>query len=162
MPSTYSPNLRIELIGIGEQSNTWGVTTNSNLGTLIEQAIAGLVNVDVTVGDVTLTALNGASDESRNMILSVSGIPGTTRSIFAPEVSKMYIIANNSDSDVELATTAAGGLAYTIASGLVATVYTDGIDMYSAGISQDYVDSKVLPVLQRNGVTTTNVTLAVA
>ena len=162
MPSTYSPSLRIELIGIGEQSNTWGVTTNNNLGTLIEQSIAGLVEVDVTVGDVTLTALDGAADQSRNMILNVTGIPGTARSVFAPQVSKMYIITNNSDSDVTLATTAGGGLGYTIASGLVATVYTDGIDMYSAGISQDYVDSRVLPVLQRNGVTTTNVTLAVA
>ena len=53
MASTYSPNLRIELIATGEQSNTWGVTTNSNLGTLIEQAISGVVSVSVTAGDVT-------------------------------------------------------------------------------------------------------------
>ena len=42
MPSTFSPNLKIELIATGEQSGTWGTTTNSNLGTLLEQAIAGL------------------------------------------------------------------------------------------------------------------------
>ncbi len=41
MPSTYSPDLRIELIANGEQSGTWGTTTNTNLGTLIEDAIAG-------------------------------------------------------------------------------------------------------------------------
>ncbi len=45
MPSTFSPLLRIELIGQGEQSNTWGTTTNTNLGTLIEQAIAGAVTI---------------------------------------------------------------------------------------------------------------------
>ena len=39
MSSTYSPNLRLELIANGEQSGTWGNTTNTNLGTLLEQAI---------------------------------------------------------------------------------------------------------------------------
>ena len=92
MPSTYSPNLRIELIASGEQANTWGITTNNNLGTLIEQSIAGLVTVDVTGSDVTLTALDGASDQSRNMILSVTGTPGTARYIYAPTVSKVYVI----------------------------------------------------------------------
>ena len=37
--STYSPSLRIELITTGDQAGTWGNTTNSNLGTLIESAI---------------------------------------------------------------------------------------------------------------------------
>ena len=45
MPSTFSPNLRIELIGDGEQAGAWGNTTNSNLGTLIESAISGYVKV---------------------------------------------------------------------------------------------------------------------
>jgi hypothetical protein len=39
MASTYSTNLALELIGTGEQSGTWGTTTNNNLGTLLEQAI---------------------------------------------------------------------------------------------------------------------------
>lgn len=39
MASTYSPNLRIELIAVGEQANTWGGTTNNNLGTLIREAV---------------------------------------------------------------------------------------------------------------------------
>ena len=68
MPSTYSPNLRIELIASGEQANQWGITTNNNLGTLIEQSIAGLVNVDVTASDITLTALDGITDQSRNIL----------------------------------------------------------------------------------------------
>ena len=162
MPSTFSPNLRIELIASGEQANQWGLTTNNNLGTLIEQSIAGLVNVDVTASDVTLTALDGVTDESRNMILNITGTPGTARTVTAPAVSKVYIIANNSDDDVTLDTAAVGSLGYTIASGFAAVVYTDGTDVYSAGISQDYVDAKVLPVLQHDGVTTTDVTLAIA
>ena len=40
MASTYS-NLKIELIGTGEQTGTWGATTNTNLGTALEEAIVG-------------------------------------------------------------------------------------------------------------------------
>ena len=132
MPSTYSPNLRIELIASGEQANTWGITTNNNLGTLIEQSIAGLVDVDVTAGDVTLTALNGASDESRNMILNVIGTPPASRTIFAPQVSKIYVVANFSGETVSIATTAGGSLSYAVGDGTAAVVYTDGIDFYGA------------------------------
>ena len=41
MTSTYSPNLKLTLMGTGDQSGTWGDTTNTNLGTLVEEAIAG-------------------------------------------------------------------------------------------------------------------------
>lgn len=132
MPSTYSPNLRIELIASGEQANTWGITTNNNLGTLIEQSIAGLIDVDVTAGSVTLTALDGASDQSRNMILNVTGSPGASRTIFAPQVSKVYVVANSSGETVSIATTAGGSLSYAVTDGTAAVVYTDGIDFYGA------------------------------
>ena len=57
MASTYS-NLKIELIGTGDQSGTWGVTTNTNLGTAIEEAITGSANVTFSSADVTLTLTN--------------------------------------------------------------------------------------------------------
>ena len=41
MASTYSANLKIELIATGEQSGTWGGTTNTNLGTALEEAVVG-------------------------------------------------------------------------------------------------------------------------
>lgn len=131
MPSTYSSNLRIQLIASGEQANQWGVTTNTNLGTLIEQAIAGLASVDVTAGDVILTSLNGVSDQSRQMIINVVGTPGITRYIIAPAVSKIYVVANDSDSDVEIITTAPGSLGVTIISGSALIVYSDGVDFFT-------------------------------
>ena len=131
MPSTYSSNLRIQLIASGEQANQWGVTTNTNLGTLIEQAIAGLASVDVTAGDVILTSLNGVSDQSRQMIINVVGTPGVTRYIIAPAVSKIYVVANDSDSDVEIITTAPGSLGVTIISGSALIVYSDGVDFFT-------------------------------
>jgi hypothetical protein len=132
MPSTYSPNLRIELIASGEQANTWGITTNNNLGTLIEQSIAGLVSIDVTGSDVTLTALDGASDESRNMILDVFGTAGTTRYVYAPAVSKVYVVNNGSDDTVVIAITGGPLAGYSIPSGSAVLVYTDGIGFYAA------------------------------
>lgn len=131
MASTYSPTLRFEIIGNGEQANTWGTTTNTNIGTLIEQSIAGLVSVDVTGADVTLTSLNGASDEARQMIINVTGTPSAPRTVFAPTVPKVYIIANNSTDDVDIQTTALG-VSYTILPGLATIVYSDGTDFYSA------------------------------
>ena len=76
MPSTYSPNLRLTLQASGENANTWGDITNTNLGTLLEQAIAGYQTISVTLADVTLTALDGASDQSRNATLQFTGTPG--------------------------------------------------------------------------------------
>jgi len=97
MPSTYSPDLRIELIGQGEQDNLWGITTNNNLGSLIEQAICGVTNVVMVDAPVILTALNGAVDQARSAILNVtSSVPLTaSRAIVAPAVPKVYIVANN-------------------------------------------------------------------
>lgn len=131
MPSTYSSNLRIELIASGEQANQWGNTTNTNLGTLIEQAISGTVEVDVTAGDVTLTALNGEADQSRNMILNVTGTPGTTRQIMAPEAGKLYVVVNNTDAALIISTIADAG-SVTIPSGETKIVHTDGLDFFDA------------------------------
>jgi hypothetical protein len=97
MPSSYSPDLRIELIANGEQSGTWGTTTNTNLGTLIEDAIAGLASVAVTSADQALTALNGAADQARCAAVSLSigawGSPANFN-IYVPPVTKLYVINN--------------------------------------------------------------------
>ena len=110
MPSTYSPSLRIELIGAGEQSGTWNVTTNNNLGALIEQAITGRTTVDVTAGNATLTSLNGVVDEARSAVLAVTGTPGVTRIITIPNVAKLYTVINSTANIVQIKT--ASGTAY--------------------------------------------------
>jgi hypothetical protein len=123
MASTYSPILRIELIGTGEQSGTWGSTTNVNLGTLIEQAIAGTTTIDVSAGNVTLSNFNGTSDQARCAAIRVIGVPGTSRNIVAPAVSKIYVVANGSDAAVVLKTSTSTGL--TIPAGEVFLAYYD-------------------------------------
>jgi hypothetical protein len=115
MASSYSPLLRAELIGTGDQSGTWGITTNTNLGTILEDAIAGTAAIDVTSANVTLTNVDGAADQARCMILRIFGTPGVSRNVVAPSHSKIYVVINNSDAAVVLKGSATTGL--TIAAG---------------------------------------------
>lgn len=136
MPSTYSPNLRIELMASGEQGNTWGNTTNNNLGTLIEQAISGYRSLDTGwSGDaITLTALNGANDQARNMFLEVP--PGVSLSadgtITAPAKPKVYAIRNMSSGGKAVIITTGTGTTATIPNGRTKIVMCDGTNFYEA------------------------------
>lgn len=126
MASTYSPLLRLELIGTGEQSGTWGITTNTNLGTLLEQSIAGMATISVTAGNVTLTEVNGSSDQSRCAILRITGTPGTPRNVIAPALTHIYNVFNDSDSDVTVKTSTSTGVV--VPSGTNRVVAYDGTD----------------------------------
>lgn len=95
--TTYSSSLRLALIGTGEQSGVWGTTTNTNLGTYLEDAVAGYISITVTVSPYALISSYVTADESRNMILDfyTSGI-SSAYNVFIPPVSKMYIVRNAS------------------------------------------------------------------
>lgn len=96
MPSTYSPDLRIELIANGEKTGTWGTITNDNLGVIIEDAISGLASVSVTSANQALTALNGAADQARCAAVSLTTTTGAPFSVYVPPVTKLYVIINSS------------------------------------------------------------------
>jgi hypothetical protein len=130
--STYSPSLRIELITTGTQAGTWGNTTNTNLGGLIESAIAGYTSVSVLATDQALTALNGAPDESRHMTLALTTTTGAAFNVYAPPAEKTYVIYNASVyvatifNSTVLGNTTAAGLGVTIPAGKTVTVWSDG------------------------------------
>jgi microcystin-dependent protein len=105
MPSYFSPSLRLELIGAGEQAGVWGETTNNNLGELLEQAIAGQTVLDVTLGNITLSSLNGVVDEARSAVLVVTGTPGVTRVLTIPNEPKLYTVINQTTNIVQVKTT---------------------------------------------------------
>jgi hypothetical protein len=99
MSSTYSTNLALELIGAGDQAGNWGSTTNTNLGTLIEQAISGYQTQAVSTGtDTTLAMTNGASATARNMFLELTGTGGASTNLIVPSNKKLYFIYNNTSS----------------------------------------------------------------
>lgn len=149
MASTYSSLLRLELIGTGDQPGTWGDTTNTNLGTLVEQAIAATATVSVTLGNVTLTELNGSSDQSRCAALLITGSPGVTRNIIAPALSKLYVVSNTSNASIVLKTAASTGL--TIPSGITQFAFYNGTDFIA--VSQPYdADLKAIADLATTGL----------
>lgn len=135
MPSTYSPELRIELIANGDQSGSWGNTTNSNLGTIIEAAIAGTTSVSVTTANQALTALNGAPDQARNAVVELTTTTVAPFNVYIPPSSKLYVIKNSSAyaatvyCSTVLGNTTAGGTGVTIPSGKTCMVWTMGTDV---------------------------------
>ena len=135
MASSYSPNLGIELIAPGEQDGSWGATTNRNLGTLLEQAIAGLVRVVLIDADVTLSSTVGVSNQARNAILIIEGAATATRDIIIPAVSKLYVVTNTiADQSVRIKTSA--GTAVTIAPGVSMHIFCDGADTFMISSNQ--------------------------
>jgi hypothetical protein len=133
MASTYSPLLRVELIGIGDQANTWGLINNTNLGTVLEQAIAGTAVIDVTISNQTLSQEDGTSDQARCMIIRAIGTPGTSRNIVAPKLSKVYVVINGSNADIVFKGSDTTGV--TIASGLRSILVYNGTDFVTLSSS---------------------------
>jgi hypothetical protein len=132
MASTFSPSLRIELIGNGDQSGTWGTTTNNNLGTIIEQAITGVQSIVMLNADYTLSNFNGVSDEARNAVLVVTGTNSAVRQIICPLVEKTYVVTNNTTGGFAITIGGATGTTVSIPNGVTAQVYSDGINFYSS------------------------------
>jgi microcystin-dependent protein len=132
MASSYSPSLKIELIGNGDQSGTWGTTTNNNLGTILEQAITGVQSIVMSNADYTLTSFNGVSDEARNAVLVVTGTNSATRQIICPLVEKLYVIYNNTTGGFAITIGGATGSIVTIPSGTTAQAYCDGTNFFSS------------------------------
>ena len=131
MSSTYTTSLKIQQIGNGEQSGTWGSTTNTNW-TLIEQAVAGVQTITMANANYTLSNLNGVSDEARNMVLVVTGTNSGIYQVIAPLVTKTYIISNQTTGGYAITIGASSGAIVTIPNGVTAQVYTDGTNFYSA------------------------------
>lgn len=132
MASTFSPSLRIELIGDGDQSGIWGQTTNNNLGTLIEQAIAGVVSITMADANYTLTSYNGVSDEARNQVIVATGTNTAQRDIIAPLAEKTYLVKNSTTGGYAIRIKGSSGSAVTIPNGIIAQVYCDGTNFYNA------------------------------
>jgi hypothetical protein len=141
MSSSYSSSLRIELIGSGDQAGTWGTTTDNNLAYLLDTGIAGYQTVSVTSANQALTYLNGATssaslNQSVYAMLRFTTTVGATFAVYAPPVSKMYIIYNNSGYSMTLynstviGNTTAAGTGLTIPDGSKYVAFSDGTNFY--------------------------------
>jgi hypothetical protein len=159
MASTYSTSLRIQLIGTGDQAGVWGTTTNTNLGTLIEQAITGYRTISVAgLTTYTLSSLNGTSDEARNAVLNFTGALSANCTVTAPAVNKVYIVSNNTSGGYGIIMTTGAGTTVTIPMGQIFIVYSDGTNFYFA--SNFNSSAVVITGGTINGTTIGNITPA--
>jgi hypothetical protein len=131
MASTYSTNLKIELIGTGEQAGTWGNTTNTNLGTALEQAVVGKADVAMSSTTVTLTLSNSnAAQNARAIYLNLTGSPGGAAVLEVPAIEKPYIVKNGSDQQVTIKVSGQTGVAVPV--GKTMWLYNNGTDVTNA------------------------------
>ena len=133
--STFSTNLYIELIGTGEQTGTWGGTTNNTLVYALEEPIVGRAAVAFTDANVTLTPVSLNTNQTfRNLYLNCTGTNTTTRSLIVPTINKNYYIENNTNQSLLVKT--ASGTGITVLSGYTCAVYIDGTNVVQAATYQ--------------------------
>lgn len=142
--STYS-TLKFELIVTGQQAGTWGTTTNTNIGTAIEEAIAGTatcVTGDFTSNVATYTLIDSnASQTARAYILNVTATLTGAGTINLPAISKPYIVINNSVGGFDITVKVSGQTGVTIPNGKRTMVYNNATDV---GIALDYLPALAL------------------
>jgi hypothetical protein len=143
MSSTYS-DLKFELIATGEQSGSWGSTTNTNIGTAIQQAIVGmatLTSADFTANVATLTLTNtNAAQNARALCLNIAaGAVSAAGTINVPAIQKPYIVINGSSYTVTVKVSGLTGVA--VPTGKRTVIYNNGTDV---GNQIDYLPSLTL------------------
>jgi hypothetical protein len=130
MASTYS-SLKIQLMGTGENSGTWGTITNTNLGTAIEEAITGSADVTFSSGTVTLTLTDTNSTQTaRNLRLNLTGTSGGAQNLIVPAIEKVYLINNGCADAITVKNTTGTGIV--VPAGKTMWVYNNGTNVVDA------------------------------
>ena len=115
MASSYSTDLKLELMVTGEKAGLWGDITNTNLN-ILQQAICGYEQVSVNATDaITLAFTNGALSNGKNAIIEITGTPSADATVNIPDgVEKSYIFRNSTSgsSTLTIKTTSGSGVAF--------------------------------------------------
>jgi hypothetical protein len=125
MADTFTALLRLVLQETGGNQNVWGDINNSSAIDLLEDAIAGREDVDVTLSDQMLMPENGADDPARAAILICSGSPGTDREVTVPSTSKIYVVTNETSPAFNVTIKTALGAGTVITPGTRSVVFVD-------------------------------------
>ena len=133
MASTYS-DLKIELIGTGDQTGTWGTTTNNNFSVAISEAITGSADVAFSSADVTVTLTDSNSAQTaRNLRLNLTGTSGGARNLILGsgcQIEKLYLINNGLADAVTVKNT--GGTGIAVPAGKSMFVYNNATNVVEA------------------------------
>lgn len=115
MASSYSTDLKLELMVTGEKAGLWGDITNTNLN-ILQQAICGYEQVSVNATSaITLAFTNGALSNGKNAIIEITGTPSANATVNIPDgVEKSYIFRNSTSgsSTLTIKTTSGSGVAF--------------------------------------------------
>jgi Head domain of trimeric autotransporter adhesin len=149
MASTWS-KLKIELIGTGEQSGTWGTTTNNNLGSSstyrgLEQAIVGmatLVTGDFTSNSYTMPYTDSSDDQDfRCLFLNITATLSAAGTVIVPAIQKPYIVKNASVGGFAVTVKVSGQTGVSVPNGALILLYNNGTDV---DIAVNYLTSLTL------------------
>ena len=136
MASTFSTDLKLELMATGENAGTWGTKTNTNLN-LVQQAIAGYQAIDVASSDVALVMSNASISNARNMILNFTGTLTGTRVVTIPDsIEKFYIIKDGTThSGNTLTFKTVSGTGFELDEGKIHAAYSDGTNINEVALN---------------------------
>jgi hypothetical protein len=138
MPSTYSTDLKLELMVTGEKAGLWGDITNTNLN-ILQQAIAGYeaIALNATTG-ATLTFSNGTTSNGKNAVIDLTGTITTSVNVVIPDgIEKNYIIKNSTSGahDVVVKTTSGTGVTFDTTDKGFKLIFADGTDVVDVALS---------------------------
>ena len=132
MASTYSSDLKLELMTTGEKSGTWGTVTNTNLQQL-EQAASGYISLAVGSGDVALALSNGAVSNGKNLYFKLTGTLTANRTVTMPDSSERVFIVEDattrSASNYTLTVKTVSGTGLVLPVGSTTVLYSDGTNI---------------------------------
>ena len=130
MASSFSSDLKLELMATGENAGTWGDKTNTNLN-LVQQAVAGFEAIDVASADVTLAMTDATISNARNATLKFTGTLAANRTVTLPDsIEKVFNIEDGTDhAGNTLTFKTASGTGVLLCEGNCYVVYSDGTNI---------------------------------
>ena len=157
MASTYSSDLKLELMATGENAGTWGDKTNTNLN-LVQQAVAGFEQVTLSSGGTLALAMSdGALSNARNLVIkfATATIAASTICTIPDSIEKFYIFdATGLTNPTNLTIKTASGTGFTLDAAKIYAAYSDGTNLNE--VSLDTLGGTVAAAQIADGAVTTD------
>jgi hypothetical protein len=142
MASSYSNDIKLELITTGEKSGTWGTITNTNLQ-ILEQAASGYYTADIGASDLALGLSSGATDSGKNLYYKFTGTLSANRTVTMPDSAERVFIVedatNRNTSIFSLTVKTVSGTGVVIPIGSKVVLYSDGTNISRGPITKGYI-----------------------
>ena len=144
MASSYSSDLKLELVSTGEKAGLWGTITNTNLQ-ILQQSSSGVLSVDMAGADITLALTDGAESNGKNIFLKLTGTLSANRTLTMPSgsgVTRLWFVEDatvrgTSNRTLDVLTTS--GTAQPVPPGSTLMCVSDGAQTTTTLIEKGYV-----------------------